>query len=201
MATKRVGQDGSLEIEFGKVNGKAVWLDRTLWMLIGFQIWMVISQVCSIAESATGRGIGQLATQRSKYDELHRTFVNTHGPGLREYALNVLVLFITPLALALVTAIVWKCLLKSEGRARTALTSWLAKPAKLALSLFVLSLSFQVFTSCFQVFDMSPKLDAQNFGWWSWYVAAACLRYLPACGICASMVAIFARKRLRASQA
>lgn len=43
VATRRVGQAGPLETEFGKVNGSAVWLDRFLWMLIGYLVWTFIS--------------------------------------------------------------------------------------------------------------------------------------------------------------
>ena len=39
IATKRIGNESSLANEFGKVNSKAVWLDRILWGLIGIQAW------------------------------------------------------------------------------------------------------------------------------------------------------------------
>ena len=44
VATRRVGQSSRLETEFGKVNGSAIWLDRFLWMLIGYQTWTFISR-------------------------------------------------------------------------------------------------------------------------------------------------------------
>jgi hypothetical protein len=37
IATGRIGNSEALEREFGRVNGKSVWLDRVLWMLIGIQ--------------------------------------------------------------------------------------------------------------------------------------------------------------------
>ena len=43
IATRRIGKGGSLETEFGKVNQRAVWLDRVLWMLIGIQIWGLVA--------------------------------------------------------------------------------------------------------------------------------------------------------------
>jgi hypothetical protein len=43
VATRRVGPGSELEAEFGKVNGSAIWLDRFLWMLIGYQAWAFIS--------------------------------------------------------------------------------------------------------------------------------------------------------------
>jgi len=39
IGVKRIGRNASLETEFGKVNGKVIWLDRFLWMLIGYQVW------------------------------------------------------------------------------------------------------------------------------------------------------------------
>lgn len=43
IGVKRIGRNASLETEFGKVNGKVIWLDRFLWMLIGYQVWVFIS--------------------------------------------------------------------------------------------------------------------------------------------------------------
>jgi hypothetical protein len=39
VAVRRIGQPTVLETEFGKINAPHVWLDRVLWMLIGFQFW------------------------------------------------------------------------------------------------------------------------------------------------------------------
>jgi hypothetical protein len=43
LATRRVGKGGLLEAEFCKVNGITVWLDRLFWMLIGYQVWGIVS--------------------------------------------------------------------------------------------------------------------------------------------------------------
>ncbi len=43
VASRRIGTDNKLEKEFGKVNGGAVWVDRILWMLIGIQLWGLVS--------------------------------------------------------------------------------------------------------------------------------------------------------------
>jgi hypothetical protein len=48
VAKKRVGGGASLEAEFGKVNGTAVWLDRLFWMLIGLQVWGFVSGVIGL---------------------------------------------------------------------------------------------------------------------------------------------------------
>jgi hypothetical protein len=57
IATKRVGNNEALEREFGRVNGKSVWLDRVLWMLIGIQVWGLASGLmASIARTTFALG-------------------------------------------------------------------------------------------------------------------------------------------------
>ncbi len=48
VAVNRIGKGGALESEFGKVNGTAVWLDRFFWMLIGYQVWALISGIIGL---------------------------------------------------------------------------------------------------------------------------------------------------------
>lgn len=43
IASRRVGGDKQLEAEFGKVNGRDVWLDRVFWILLGVQVWNAVS--------------------------------------------------------------------------------------------------------------------------------------------------------------
>ena len=58
---KRIGANDSLEKEYGKVNGKSVWLDRVLWMLIGIQVWGLASGfIFSIARNAYAFGWRQV---------------------------------------------------------------------------------------------------------------------------------------------
>lgn len=48
IAVRRMGGGAPLETEFGKVNGSAIWLDRLLWTLIGYQVWIFISGIISL---------------------------------------------------------------------------------------------------------------------------------------------------------
>jgi hypothetical protein len=48
VATRRIGGVPALEPEFAKVNGKEVWMNRLLWMLVGAQLWPL---VCSCAST------------------------------------------------------------------------------------------------------------------------------------------------------
>jgi hypothetical protein len=43
VASRRIGGDRQLETEFGKVNGRGVWLDRVFWILVGVQVWVAVS--------------------------------------------------------------------------------------------------------------------------------------------------------------
>lgn len=53
VATRRIGKSSSLENEFSKVNSNAIWIDRVLWMLIGLQVWGLVSAaVGSVSNSA-----------------------------------------------------------------------------------------------------------------------------------------------------
>jgi len=58
VAASRVGKDAALEREFSKINLRTVWLDRVLWMLIGFQVWSFISGlISSITRAAVFYGL------------------------------------------------------------------------------------------------------------------------------------------------
>src|ERR1700744_3695824 len=51
VATKRIGQGRVLEREFGKVNSRAVWIDRLLWILLGLQARTLIYSISSVTTS------------------------------------------------------------------------------------------------------------------------------------------------------
>ena len=42
VATRRLGGVPALAPEFAKVNGKEVWMNRLLWMLVGAQLWPLV---------------------------------------------------------------------------------------------------------------------------------------------------------------
>jgi hypothetical protein len=61
IATRRIGKGGSLESEFRKVNGQAIWVDRALWMLIGLQVWGLVGNLAgSVARNALSWGWGSI---------------------------------------------------------------------------------------------------------------------------------------------
>jgi hypothetical protein len=52
VATRRLGGVAALEPEFAKVNGKEVWMNRLLWMLLGAQLWPLF-RTCAGAVAET----------------------------------------------------------------------------------------------------------------------------------------------------
>lgn len=42
VAVQRIGRADRLEPEFAKVNGRRIWLDRVLWMLLGIQLYGLV---------------------------------------------------------------------------------------------------------------------------------------------------------------
>src|SRR4051812_40709788 len=63
IATRRIGQGGALEKEFGKMNRKAVWLQRVLWMLIGVQLWHLASGISAFGRNVLTISIHGASTQ------------------------------------------------------------------------------------------------------------------------------------------
>jgi len=58
VAAKRIGKADLLEVEFGKMNEGTVWLERVLWMLIGLQVWGLVSGVAGlISNGAVSLGL------------------------------------------------------------------------------------------------------------------------------------------------
>jgi len=53
VATRRLGGVPALEPEFAKVNGREVWLNRLLWMLLGAQIWPLVRNCASAVADTT----------------------------------------------------------------------------------------------------------------------------------------------------
>ena len=56
VATRRLGGASALEPEFAKVNGKEVWLNRLLWMLVGSLLLPLLHSCASTVADATVMG-------------------------------------------------------------------------------------------------------------------------------------------------
>jgi len=79
IATRRVGADGALAAEYGKVNRQEVWLQRILWMLVGLQLWTVVNDFSdALARTFSTLVLGQwLRSQWLQGDASHHVAVGT----------------------------------------------------------------------------------------------------------------------------
>jgi hypothetical protein len=110
IAMRRVGSAASLTAEFGKLNSSAIWIDRMLWMLIG---WVSVSIVQSMMVSVA---VAMTVPRRFP------PFVDA-------------ILWVSPL---IVAAFVLRSLWRSDGHARRVMTKLLFKPLQLSLAFFAL---------------------------------------------------------------
>jgi hypothetical protein len=181
LAAKRIGGNGALETEFGKVNGPAIWLDRILWMLIGFQIWMIVSPLCS----SVGWAINLVRSNLLPGFNANASFEITRY-------------FLPPLFLLALIVIGRKFLRGSDGKIGDAIAGWLLRPGKLALNLFLVCLAISLFSGglpdCVSVVLGLPHKP-------SWLAALWGLNQLPLFTACAILTVVFARKRLLARRA
>jgi hypothetical protein len=69
LAARRLGNPASLEPEFAKVNRGQVWLHRLLWMLVGIQVWGLVTSFSRVAADAAV--IGGLAGFGSSFPQAY----------------------------------------------------------------------------------------------------------------------------------
>jgi hypothetical protein len=106
IATRRVGSGTALATEFGRVNGQALWIDRGLWMLVG---WAVISGFESLSKSSA---------------------MFTIIPGNSQVPLLALLIWMFPI---LVGAVLLRSLIRAEGVVPRLLGKLQWRPKALAL--------------------------------------------------------------------
>jgi hypothetical protein len=184
VAAKRTGISNSLNEEFAKVNGQAIWLDRLLWMLIGAQVCMMLAALNHIFHSVSVGGAGRMF-------ELI--------PGMSQPAYWALVLLLPPLVLAEAVVVAWRRLRRSEGKVHIMFADLLNKPLKLAVLFFLLCICFKLFEGYVTYYgiygNLFKSMPAEALNWK--VVVSGCLTELPVYLACAALVLFFARKRLR----
>lgn len=186
VAARRVGNTGSLEKEFGKVNGKAVWLDRMIWILAGVQISMIVSIAYSTVATAVNGAAGRLVQL---------------WPGFGEAAFLAAVILLPPGFIVAAGVVGWKLLRTSHGTIRSGLETLLGQPAKLALGLFLACVGLKLFADCLLGYWIYPTLYANFPRLGLQFVLGNSLTTLPQYACCAALTLLVARKRLRASRA
>lgn len=101
VARRRIGRSDILEREFAKVNRHAVWLDRFLWMAIGFQFWGIILNAYRTTQMIVRAVLGWTVEG------------TTPGP-----AFFLKMSFLPPALLALLLFLGWKLLRGTDGKIR-----------------------------------------------------------------------------------
>jgi uncharacterized membrane protein len=119
VATRRIGKRTHLEDEFGKVNSRSIWIERMLWMLIGVQVWGLVSQLVVF----TSNGMLSLGLVGAEFN------FAAHGqavPGL-------LFTLVRVLAIAVSLAFCWWLFVCKGQRLGDSLNRLLHRPWTLAL--------------------------------------------------------------------
>lgn len=124
VASRRAGNEKQLEAEFGKVNGRSVWLDRVFWMLIGWLIWNVVS---SFIRTVTSIGVA-FGWKLANYD------IRVNGLALPV----VLSVFVQLMGIAGGIVFCWWLLTRKARKMGNWLQPFLGRPFALAISCAVL---------------------------------------------------------------
>jgi hypothetical protein len=135
IASRRIGNAPRLEQEFGKVNGAAVWFDRCLWVLVAVQLWGLISSGSSLLLSIASPAFAWLNDILPGFG-----VQKTDETWLR----SGLALGFTPLPMAILALLVWRYFIWPKRRGSALLQELLRRPGMFALSLFFLSVVFQI---------------------------------------------------------
>lgn len=192
IASQRIGSARQLETEFGKLNGRSLWTDRLLWVLIGMQAWMAISVFCSTMTFYANRVASSASMQRGYYSDVQRRWVATHGPGATAIILEVLGLLVTPIVLGLVIIMARKSFLKSKLKILDFMDQKLSKPIRLGFLLFGILFGFQF------VFASLQEFEKTQMYWWQ--IALMQIFYTaPQYLVAAALTTVLARERMRAS--
>jgi hypothetical protein len=187
IATRRMGKGGSLEAEFAKVNGRAVWLDRALWMLIGVQVWGLVAGL-------SGSGVRNALCWG--WGSLHP---NSEKIGL---ALPI-TLFSLAQVLAIASSLVfcWWLIIRNGERLGARLTPLLRRRSKLVATcagLFLFSLSAYSFNYGMQAF-LARSLGVAGFGSATMFASYSQLITWPIQVVTMIVLTlVLARRRLRA---
>jgi hypothetical protein len=137
VATRRLGGVHALEPEFAKINAREVWLNRALWMLLGVQLWFVLSSLTQVTSDLTVVG-GLIGFGRDL----------NPAPG-QAWATDIAVLFgVAQVAMWLLS--IWGCVWfvrRREKGLQARATEVLRRPGLLALAVTAMWVVFLVIRS------------------------------------------------------
>jgi hypothetical protein len=191
IATRRVGNAPRLEQEFGKVNGAAIWFDRFLWILVAVQLWSLISSMSSFLFSAA----------LPLCISLNEILPGIGLPKIEDEGLlsAVLQIIMSPLPTFIVAALIWRFLVWPKRRGWGLIEKLSRRPAKLALTVFLLCLGMHLASAwALQAWYYPlayPHVSIQGLQWRLYFWQ------LPVLAFWAGLTYFIARKRLRSSVA
>lgn len=184
IATKRIGKHNVLESEFGKINGRAVWFDRGLWILLAFQVWTLISGISSLALSI----VSPLGIK-----------LNDMLPGFGQHKVgeislrNAVSIICSPLMMAIVLGVLAWCLVGWRQRVLDVVQASFKRPWALAGGLFLACAIFRIAGTLAMRFWYFPIVYHAPRG-----VSTTALILVPfSDAIFAGLTVLVARKRLQ----
>jgi len=152
VSLRRIGKGADLAAEFGRVNQLSVWLDRSLWMLVGIQLWGLISGLTEAVASTAlvfGWGIMQFDVPNSMaFPVVFFTLVRL-------------------VALAASLTICWWGICKQSGRSGPRITQWLKRPSAFIMAfvgLLVLTLLIKGFLGLLPALVGARYFGPASFG-------------------------------------
>ena len=193
IATRRMGANGVLAAEFGKVNQSAVWIDRFLWILVAFQVWRIISSASvftTVAAAVLAMNINGLLP----------------GLGLQQFSDSsvqvTVALLASPFTTAIGLAIAWRFCVRPREKLRSIFRRLLLRPWALTLTLFSCGVLFAAVSTWVLIHWVYPVLYHQNLSNPSRTgLMMLSVMPLPQFTILGLLTLFVARKRLRISKA
>jgi hypothetical protein len=186
VATKRIGTNHSLEKEFGKVNSRSVWLDRVLWILVGFQAWSLISNISGVATGIVSP-LGVRLNDTLPGFGLHKVDENS----LR----NTLSIICSPVSTVITLGILAWCFVGLRQRVLGFIQALLKRPWALAFGLFFACAIFRIAAVLAFRFWYYPVVYHAS----KWAQVTTLILVPFSDVILAALTVLVARKRLRAS--
>jgi hypothetical protein len=131
LGARRLGHPTGLGLEFGKINRGQVWLHRLLWMLVGIQVWSLLTTISRIA--ADSAVVGAMIGFRYH-------FPGTYPHSAGSLFATALFGLANLLALTGFVATCWWLVQRMESTAQSVAFKALRRPILLGLVVSVLSL-------------------------------------------------------------
>lgn len=191
VATRRIGNAGALENEFGKFNSSAIWLERALWILIGSQLWNLASSMAFNCQIFLNISLPKVNEWLAAYG---LGSIPESVPGQVSYVIALPLIIVVDAKLCCMTHR-W-----GEQRGLSPLTFLLARPRLLACAYTFLYFSPMVFN-----YGMGLLLNKYGLNRYSGISVLSGFPLVALIGlntaVFAVLVMILARKRLRAREA